>query len=111
MIPILYDRYETAFASGGLGRLSDCISCIVTEERNGIYECEFVYPITGTHYDMIEHGSIVYVPHDDTGDTQPFVIYSHSLLTIFLTGSTILWSNRLRPDLARRHCLESAHIP
>ena len=78
MIPILYDRYETAFASGGLGRLSDCISCIVTEERNGIYECEFVYPITGTHYDMIEHGSIVYVPHDDTGDTQPFVIYSHS---------------------------------
>ena len=41
MIPILYDTNETVFESNGLGRLRDCISCIVTEERNGIYECDF----------------------------------------------------------------------
>ena len=47
MIPILYDYAERKFTTNGIGRLSDCISCTVTEERNGIYECEFKYPITG----------------------------------------------------------------
>ena len=47
MIPILYDVGETRFESNGLGRLADCLSCMVTEERNGIYECKFSYPVTG----------------------------------------------------------------
>ena len=51
MNPILYDATETGFASNGLGRLRDCISCVVTEERNGIYECDFEYPIDGAHFD------------------------------------------------------------
>ena len=56
MIPILYDSTETAFANNGLGRLRDCISCVVTEERNGIYECDFEYPIDGVNYDRIQCG-------------------------------------------------------
>ncbi len=39
MIPIIYESSETDFISNGLGRLRDCMSCEVTEERNGIYEC------------------------------------------------------------------------
>ena len=78
MIPILYEKNETAFVSNGLGRLRDCISCIVTEERNGIYECDFEYPITGANYDLIQLGRIVGVTHDDTGDVQPFDIVSYS---------------------------------
>ena len=78
MIPILYEKDETAFVSNGLGRLRDCISCIVTEERNGIYECDFEYPITGANYDLIQLGRIVGVTHDDTGDVQPFDIVSFS---------------------------------
>lgn len=74
MIPILYDKTETAFISNGLGRLRDCISCIVTEERNGIYECDFEYPTDGANYDLIQVGRIVGVTHDDTGDIQPFDI-------------------------------------
>ena len=74
MIPILYDKNETAFISNGLGRLRDCISCIVTEERNGIYECDFEYPVDGANYDQIQVGRIVGVTHDDTGDIQPFDI-------------------------------------
>lgn len=74
MIPILYDKNETAFASNGLGRLRDCISCIVTEERNGIYECDFEYPVDGAHYDLIQVGRIVCVTHDDSDDIQPFDI-------------------------------------
>lgn len=64
MIPILYDTNETVFESNGLGRLRDCISCIVTEERNGIYECDFEYPIDGANYDLIQVGRIIGVTHD-----------------------------------------------
>lgn len=78
MIPILYESNETLFASNGLGRLRDCISCIVTEERNGIYECDFEYPVTGANYDKIRLGRIIAVEHDDTNDMQPFDIVSYT---------------------------------
>lgn len=76
MIPILYDTNETAFVSNGLGRLRDCISCEVTEERNGIYECDFEYPITGANYEQIQVGRVIGVVTDDKGDFQPFDIVS-----------------------------------
>lgn len=76
MIPILYDSFETEFTSNGLGRLRDCISCVVTEERNGIYECDFEYPVTGANYDLIQAGRIIGVTTDDTGGFQPFDIVS-----------------------------------
>lgn len=78
MIPVLYDNAERAFVTNGIGRLSDCISCVVTEERNGIYELEFEYPITGVRYKDIQEGCIVTVTHDDTGDIQPFDIYGRT---------------------------------
>ena len=78
MIPILYDSGETAFTSNGLGRLVDCVSCKVTEERNGIFECEFQYPVTGRMYDQIIEGRIIAVTHDDAHDIQPFDIYRRS---------------------------------
>ena len=77
MIPILYDTNETEFDRNGLGRLRDCISCKVTEERNGIYECDFEYPISGAHFDDIKIGRIIGVTHDDTDDVQPFDIVSY----------------------------------
>lgn len=79
MIPILYRADETAFTSNGLGRLIDCVSCEVTEERNGIYECAFQYPLTGRFYqEMHDNGGIVGVIHDDAHDIQPFEIYKFS---------------------------------
>lgn len=78
MIPILYDTNETAFINNGICRLRDCISCLVTEERNGIYECDFEYPVTGANFDLIQVGRIVAVTHDDTGDVQPFDIVSYT---------------------------------
>ena len=78
MIPILYESTETDFGSNGLGRLRDCISCTVTEERNGIYECDFEYPVGGHNYDRIRLGRIIAVEHDDTDDVQPFDIVSYS---------------------------------
>ena len=79
MTPILFEKTETAFTSSGIGRLVDCIECLVTEELNtGIYECDFQYPVTGELFDEIQLGRIVGVTHDDTGDLQPFDIVSCS---------------------------------
>lgn len=75
MIPIIFDANTQDYTSNGIGRLTDCISCLVTEERNGIYEVEFTYPITGIHYDAIQQGNIIVVSHDEQKDKQPFIIY------------------------------------
>ena len=78
MIPILFDKTETTFTSNGKGRLVDCISCTVTEERNGVYELELEYPITGALFNDMQSGGIIGVIHDDNHDIQPFDIYSSS---------------------------------
>lgn len=75
MKPILFDGSATNFNTNGIGVLSDCISCLVTEVRNSIYEVEFTYPITGARYEAITAGRIVLVSHDERKDLQPFVIY------------------------------------
>lgn len=78
MIPILYESNEIAFASNGLGRLRDCIDCKCSEERNGIYEVNFEYPVDGANFDLIQCGRIIGVTHDETGDVEPFDIVSYS---------------------------------
>ena len=78
MIPILYDQTEKQFSSGGLGFLADCTSCKVSQERNGIFECEFIYPITGPLYEKIQERTIIFATHDDSGEPQPFDIYARS---------------------------------
>ena len=78
MIPILYDSSETEFLAQGLGRLTECTRCIVTEERNGIYELEFDYPVEGQLFERLKQGGIVACTHDDTGDIQPFDLYRYS---------------------------------
>ena len=78
MIPILYERNETAFSSMGLGSLADAVRCVVTEERNGLYELELDYPVTGRLYGELAEGRIITARHDDAGDLQPFRIYAHS---------------------------------
>lgn len=77
MIPILFNGTETAFTSNGLGRIP-CTSCVVREERNGIYECTFTVPVTEDIYPQITEGKIIYCIHDDIKDAQPFDIYAKS---------------------------------
>lgn len=77
MIPILYESDETEFVSNGLGRLREMISCVVTEERNGVYECDFEYPVTAEDFSEIRIGRIIGVTHDETGDIQPFDIVGY----------------------------------
>lgn len=78
MIPILYDSTETQFTSNGLGRLSDALSCTVTEARNGEFELEMEYPIGGIHFDDIVASRIICAVPADGKKKQPFDIYSIS---------------------------------
>lgn len=78
MIPILYEAKETAFSTNGICRLRDAVSVTVYEERNGLFECDFDYPVGGANFSEILCGRIIAVKHDDTGDIQPFDIVSYS---------------------------------
>lgn len=78
MIPILYAAAEQEFTSEGLGRLKDCTRFEVTEERNGLYECEFDYPMDGPLFEQLKNGYYVAATHDNKGDVQAFQIYKRS---------------------------------
>lgn len=77
MIPKLYDG--TAAPQGnGIGLLRDCIRCTVTEERNGGYELELVYPITGQHYAELALRALIRAKPNPAGSEQDFRIYKIS---------------------------------
>ena len=74
MIPILFDSSATTFTTNGIGRL-DAISCIITEELNGIFELEITYPASGPRFsDLVVSNIIVAQPYDGAA-AQPFRIY------------------------------------
>ena len=75
MIPILFEGTETQFTSNGIGRLSDAISCVVTEKRNGAYELEMQYPIDGMHFSDIKPGRYIFAKPAKYSNKQAFEIY------------------------------------
>jgi len=78
MIPILYGQTETAFSTNGIGRLADAISCVVTEERNGIFELSMQYPVNGIHYGDIAEERIIFAQPRPGASGQAFRIYKVS---------------------------------
>lgn len=75
MYPILFDSKATSFTTNGIGRLSDAASCKVIEERNGSYELEMEYPMTGLHFSDLKNGNIIYAKPFQNGTLQAFRIY------------------------------------
>ena len=75
MIPILYEKTETAFTTNGIGRLSDALSCIVTEERNGAYELAMEYVEGGMHAEDLDIDRIIFAKPSQLSTPQPFRIY------------------------------------
>ena len=75
MYPILFDSKATSFSTNGLGRLTDASDCKVVEERNGSYELEIGYPMTGIHFKELVNGNIIYAKPSQNGKLQPFRIY------------------------------------
>lgn len=75
MKPVLYAPDETNFTTNGLGALSDAISVIVEEERNGKFELTIKYPFDGIHFSDVKHSSIIKAKPHDNGNDQLFRVY------------------------------------
>lgn len=97
MIPILYPANTTDFTTFGIGSLTDTLSCEVTEERNGLYECLLKYPVSGQHYDKIAKECIVKAKPNDTSAPQAFRIYR---ITKPLKGIVSFYCQHISYDLA-----------
>lgn len=74
MIPILYDKNEKFFTRNGIGRLSDAISCRVTEKRNSTYQVVLEYPIQGKLSEHLKMGNIIFCKIPYKNKCQPFDI-------------------------------------
>lgn len=97
MNPTLYPPTETSFASNGLGILSDAVGCTVTEERNGMFELELQYPVTGLHYAEIALRSLITAKPNPTDGPQPFRVYR---ITRPLNGLVTVYARHISYDLA-----------
>lgn len=74
----LFESSDIDFTTNGIGSLPDASACVVTEERNGMFELEMEYPITGTRYSDIAFRRIIVAKSTPFSDPQPFRIYSVS---------------------------------
>ena len=97
MIPVLYPANATDFSTFGLGVLTDTISCEVTEERNGVFECLLKYPVSGQHYGLITKECIIKAKPNDTAADQAFRIYR---ITKPLNGIVTIYGQHISYDLA-----------
>ena len=97
MKPILYSNTESSFANNGIGVLSDAVRCIVKEERNGAFELEMDYPITGIHYDEISLQKIILAKPNQTMQTQPFRIYR---ITRPMNGIVTIYAEHISYDMS-----------
>lgn len=113
MIPILYASGESEFLTNGLGRLTDIISCTATEERNGIYEVEFEYPLTGRFYEYLStSGGVIACWHDDNHDVQAFDIYRRTapisgIVTFYARHISYRLSNVIVAPFSGESCVDT----
>ena len=77
MIPVLFKANAVDFSTYGIGVLADCISCEVTEERNGAYELVLQYPVTGGNYGELSSERIIKAKPNDTSRISPIPISRH----------------------------------
>ena len=77
MIPRLLDGSATDFTRIGIP-LTDCISCTVQEERNGVFELTAVVSTTTPYFDTIKVGMLIIAKPNHTQDPQAFEIYEIS---------------------------------
>lgn len=96
-MPILYKADETEFDTYGIGVLSDCTFCEVTEERNGAFECVMKYPLHGALFDEIKNDRVILVKPNDTSRSQPFRIYR---ITTPMNGIITVYAQHMSYDLS-----------
>lgn len=97
MTPILFPATATSWTTQGLGALSDAVSCTVTEERNGIFELEMQYPMSGVHFDEMKNRCIILAIPSPYRAAQPFRVYR---ITKPLNGICTVYAQHISYDLS-----------
>lgn len=97
MIPVLYKANATDFSTFGIGALSETISCVVTEERNGAFECVLKYPHSGLLYKEIRKDRIIKAKPNDTKSPQAFRIYK---IATPINGIITVYAQHISYDLS-----------
>lgn len=75
MIPILYSEQETNFNHNGIAALFDTISCNVSEERNGLFEVQLIYPSGGMWVKELIESRFISAKPNDEDESHLFRIY------------------------------------
>ena len=97
MIPILYKADATEFENYGIGALSECTLCEVTEERNGAFECTLKYPVTGILFAELKNERLIKAKPNDTSKEQLFRIYR---ITTPINGIVTIYAQHISYDLS-----------
>lgn len=71
---IIYEANETNFFSNGLGTLPDATSALVTEERNGEFVLDVIYPQQGLRSELLTKNRIIKADAGHELKDQRFVI-------------------------------------
>jgi phage-related protein len=95
--PILYEPGTTDFENNGIGILSDCVSCLVSETRNGAFDLVMNYPTGGIHFEEITYHSIIKVQLEKERNPQLFRIW-YIYKPMF--GNAIIKANHISYDLS-----------
>ena len=96
MIPKLYQKDGTTL----IGNLTNCIKCLVEEERNGIFEVTLQYPNNETISTSLVYDNIIICDSNDTLKNQKFRIYD----TRRMMNNTIeVYARHISFDLAYDH--------
>lgn len=75
MFPKLFPANATEFITNGITTLTDVLSCVVTEERNGSFELEMVVAASTPYFEEIEIGRLIVVKPNHIQPLQAFEIY------------------------------------
>lgn len=71
----LFDSTASSFLTNGLGGLSDAVKCEIVEERNGSFELEMEYPVSGKRYPDLKLRRLIVAKPNPYASPQPFRIY------------------------------------
>lgn len=74
----LFPSTATDFSTLGIGVLIDATNCVVIEERNGCFELEMGYPITGQYYNELTLRRIIVTKSNPFSKPQAFRIFQIS---------------------------------
>lgn len=97
MIPILYKADAVDFSTFGIGALSECTLCEVTEERNGAFECTLKYPVTSQMFAELKNERLIKAKPNDTSKEQLFRIYR---ITTPINGIVTIYAQHISYDLS-----------